>query len=277
MSGPASQGASHRPQDRASLAVKQCCAAVYGSEAARVLLGESFHPGGAELTKRLGWMLSLTPQTRLLDVAAGRGASALLIAEKFGCEVIGIDYSHENIEVGKAEATAKRLNGKVTFQWADAEKLPFADASFDAVICECAFCTFPDKQAAAREFNRVLRAGGRVGLSDLTRDGSLGAQLEGLTSWIACIADAQPLSAYGALLSGAAFTVNAMERHDGAIAEFVNQLRTRLLAAEVMVKLQKLALPGFDVEAAKVIAMHAIEAIKNGKLGYAIVVASKNP
>jgi ubiquinone/menaquinone biosynthesis C-methylase UbiE len=262
-------------QTLAPSAVKQCCAAVYASDAARMLLGDSFHPGGARLTERLGQMLNLTPRTRVLDVAAGTGKSAILFAERFGSEVVGVDYSRESIETANAEANAKKLSGKVAFQWADAENLPFPDASFDAVICECAFCTFPDKQAAAREFYRVLRAGGRVGLSDLTRQGSLPPELDGLLSWIACIADAQPLSEYAALLSGTAFTVSVVEQHDGALAEFVNQIRTRLLAAEVMARLQKLRLPGFDFEVAKVIAKHALAAIKQGKLGYAIVVAAK--
>jgi arsenite methyltransferase len=255
--------------------VKQCCAAVYDSDVARLLLGGSFHPGGLKLTERLGEILGLTPRSRLLDVAAGRGASAIFLAERFGCEVVGIDYSRKNVEASNEEARAKGLDSKVTFQLADAEALPFPDASFDAVICECAFCTFPDKQAAAREFNRVLRPGGRVGISDLTRDGILAPELEGLMSWIACIADAQPLSEYAALLSNAAFTVSMTEKHDGALAEFVNQVRTRLLAAEVMVRLQKLVLPGFDFEAAKTIARHALAAIRQGNLGYAIIAASK--
>jgi hypothetical protein len=55
----------------------------------------------------------------------------------------------------------------------------------------------------------------------------------------------------------------------------VNQIRTRLLAAEVMVGLKKLALPGFDFEAAKTIAKHALQAIAAGRLGYAIVTASR--
>jgi hypothetical protein len=94
-------------------------------------------------------------------------------------------------------------------------------------------------------------------------------------SWIACIADARPLSDYAALLSGANLTVGVAERHDAALAEFVNQIRTRLLAAEVMAGLEKLVLPGFDFEAARLIAKHALEAIKDGSLGYAIVAASK--
>ncbi len=264
-----------RAQELDPSTVKQCCAAAYDSDVARILLGGSFHPGGLKLTERLGEILDLTPRSQLLDVAAGRGASAFFLTERFGCEVVGIDYSRKNVEAGNEEARAKRLDGKVTFQWADAERLPFPDASFDAVICECAFCTFPDKQAAAREFNRVLRPGGRVGLSDLTRDGVLAPELEGLTSWIACIADAQPLSEYAALLSSAAFIVSATERHDGALAAFVSQVRIRLLAAEVMVRLQKLVLPGLDFEAAKTIARHALGAVRQGNLGYAIIAASK--
>jgi len=69
--------------------------------------------------------------------------------------------------VDEAAQAAKEmgLHERVSFHRADAERLPFADQSFDAVICECAFCTFPNKPAAANEFARVLRVGGRVGLT----------------------------------------------------------------------------------------------------------------
>jgi len=264
-----------KAQKPESSTVKQCCAAAYDSDAARLLLGNSFHPGGTKLTERLGRLLQLSPRTRVLDVAAGRGASALFLAKQFDCPVVGIDYSRKNIEVGNEEARANGLDSGVAFEWADAEKLPFPNASFDAVICECAFCTFPGKQAAASEFNRVLRPGGQVGLSDLTREGALAPELQGLMSWIGCIADALPLSGYEALLSGAGFTVSLTERHDGALVELVRQVQTRLLAAEVMVRLQKLVLPGFDLEGVKILAKHALAAIREGKLGYAFVVASK--
>ena len=60
----------------------------------------------------------------------------------------------------------------VRFEQGDAERLTLDDGQFDAVICECAFCTFPDKRAAAAEFARVLKPGGTVGLTDLTRSGA---------------------------------------------------------------------------------------------------------
>jgi ubiquinone/menaquinone biosynthesis C-methylase UbiE len=254
-------------------AIKQCCAAAYDSEAVKLLLGDSLHPGGAALTERLGAMLNLGPQSRVLDVAAGRGTSALTLASRFGCEVIGLDYSPRNVEAAKRDASARNLSGKVSFYCGDAERLPFADDAFDAIICECALCTFPNKRFAAAEFARVLGPGGQVGLSDLTRQGTLPPELESLAAWIACIADAQPLTEYAALLYAAGLKTTATEEHNGALVGFVNQIRTRLLVTEIALGLNKLALPGFDIAMAKAFTRHVLAAIRAGKLGYAIVTA----
>src|SRR5215471_7444992 len=96
-------------------AIKQCCQAVYDSDAVKLLLGDSLHPGGTELTMRLGAMLDLGPQSRVLDVAAGRGTSALTLAARFGCEVIGLDYSTRNTEAAKRDASALGLSSTVSF------------------------------------------------------------------------------------------------------------------------------------------------------------------
>jgi arsenite methyltransferase len=263
------------PSSLSSSLTKRCCAAVYDSDAAKLLLGDSFHPGGTRLTEHLGRMLNLGSRTGVLDVAAGRGTSAITLATQFGCEVVGIDYSQLSIAAAKRDASARGLGETVTFHCGDAERLPFADGSFDAIICECALCTFPSKQSAVVEFARVLRPGGQVGLSDLTREGALVPELDSLLSWIACIADAQALRSYVALLSAANLKVRTAEQHDNVLTEFVTRMRTRLLAAEVMTRLKKLDLPWFDVEGSKDIAKHALDAISDGKLGYAIVTAIK--
>jgi len=65
---------------------KSCCADAYSGEWARLLLGDAFHPGGAALTERLGRVLGLAPGMRVLDVATGKGTSALFLARTFGCE-----------------------------------------------------------------------------------------------------------------------------------------------------------------------------------------------
>jgi hypothetical protein len=68
-----------------SAEVKQCCANLYESDFAKLLLGESFHPGGLKLTERLGQLLQLSPHSRVLDVASGTGISPFALAETFGC------------------------------------------------------------------------------------------------------------------------------------------------------------------------------------------------
>jgi arsenite methyltransferase len=255
--------------------VKQCCARLYESDFARLLLGDSFHPGGTKLTERLGELLGLSAQSRVLDIASGTGTSALFLAGRFGCEVVGVDYGSRNVEQSNAAATARGLDKRVHFRTGDAERLPFVDFSFDAVICECAFCTFPDKTAAAHEFARVLRSGGGIGLSDLTRGSTLSEELRGLLAWVACIGDARPVDTYVRHLCDAGFRGERVEPHDEALLEMVNQVRTKLLGAEIMVGLKKLELPGVDFTAAKEMARSAVSAVRQGSLGYVILHASK--
>src|ERR1039458_8705360 len=303
--------------------VKQCCARLYESDLTRFLLGDSFHPGGLQMTGRLGRMLGLTPPSRVLDVACGKGTTAVFLAKEFGCEVFGVDYGDRNVAAARSLAQAdhvdsrvqfersdaenlpfsdgsfdavicecafctfpdkvagarelfrSHVDSRVQFERSDAENLPFSDGSFDAVICECAFCTFPDKVAGAREFFRVLRRGGRVGISDLTRERVLPEELDGLLAWIACIGDAQTLEGYTAFLRDAGFSVDNIKQQNEALEEMVNQVRVKLLGAEIMTGLNKLQLPGLDLGAAKRMANSAMAAVKQGQLGYVLICAIK--
>ena len=257
--------------------LKQCCAKLYESDLAKILLGDSFHPGGLRLTERLGSLLRLTAESRVLDVASGKGASAFFLAEQFGCHVVGVDYGGQNVANANDLADVKGLPSRVRFERGDAERLPFLDASFDAVLCECALCTFPDKFAAAREFARVLRLNGQLGLSDLTRAPVLPKELDSLLAWIACIADAQPVENYVDCLRSAGFELGRVELHDEALTEMVQQIGMKLLSAEVLVGLKKLVLPGVDFTSAKQMAKSAHTAIQKGQLGYAVLIAAKVP
>jgi len=256
--------------------LKTCCAAAYQSEWARLLLGESFHPGGLALTERLGTLLGLGPGQRVLDVASGQGASAIFLARRFGCVVVGVEYGSDSVRQATEAAERAGVAHLVPFAQGDAECLPYADATFDALICECAFCTFPDKAAAASEFGRVLRPGGRVGLSDLTRSADVPQDLQGLLAWIACIAAAQPLDHYARYLQDAGLKVDHIEPHDEALRSLVQDVRARLLGAELLVKLKKIDLPSADFEQARALARAAAEAVKAGTFGYALVTAAKS-
>jgi arsenite methyltransferase len=256
-------------------AVKQCCANLYQSDLARYLLGDSFHPGGLATTRRLGDMLALSSASRVLDVACGKGTSAIFLAKEFGCRVVGIDYGVQNVEAARALAQAEHVQERVQFERSDAETLPFADVSFDAMICECAFCTFPQKALAATEFFRVLHPGGRVGISDLTRAEVLTSELDGLLAWIACIGDAQTVDGYTTYLGDAGFSVDQVEPHHTALQEMVDDICLKLLGAEIMTGLNKLQLPGVDLAAAKRMANNAMAAIKQGQLGYVLIGGTK--
>ena len=252
--------------------LKSCCAALYEKDWVRLLLGDSYHPGGLALTERLGELLELRPGMRVLDVAAGRGTSAIHLTRKFGCEVVGMDLSAEMVRQATERAEEAAVSDRVSFRQGDAERAPFEEDAFDAVICECAFCTFPDKPTAAREFARVLRPGGKVGLSDLTLESALPSELESLLSWVACIADARPLEEYAAHLRKAGCDSIRTEAHHDALAQMVKEIRGRLATAQVLVALKKIELPGVDLAQAQTVARSAEEAIREGKLGYALIV-----
>jgi len=263
-------------QSSATEATKACCADVYASDWARLLLGDSLHPGGLALTERLGVLLGLGSESHVLDLAAGRGASALHLTRVFGCHVVGVDYSARNVALAQQTAHSAGLSDQVRFIEGDAERLTaFASDAFDAVVCECAYCTFPDKPAAMREIARVLRPGGRFGLSDLTRAGPVPSELEGLLAWIACIADALTVDRYVADCEAVGLRVERVEPHDQALAELVRQVRGRLIGADILTKLDVLALPGVDLEDAKMLARHAAEAVQAGTLGYSLIIATK--
>ena len=255
--------------------IKQCCVAFYGSDFARMLLGDSFHPGGTRLTERLGELLALSPESHVLDVASGRGISAFHLAESFGCKVTGVDLSEENVRLATAEASQRGLAGQISFQHGDAERLPFGDEVFDAIICECAFCTFPSKPVAAGEFYRVLKPGGQLGLSDLTRSEAEIPGLEGLLSRIACIGDALPTERYSATLKEAGFHVSRIEDHSDALVEMVRQIQAKLLGADIMAGLKKIALPGVDFATGRQFAQAALQATSSGTLGYIVIAATK--
>ena len=255
--------------------VKQCCARLYESELVSRLLGDSFHPGGEALTERLGRLLELTPTSAVLDAASGKGTSALLIGRRFGCSVLGVDLSAQNVLRANAEVDRFGLEGRAEFRIGDAEHLPVDTESMDAVICECAFCTFPDKAQAAREFARVLKTGGRFGLSDVTRMPGPAGELDDLMAWVACLADARPAGAYAELLSAAGFADVTIESHDGVLLEMIRGIGARLFAAEVLTGLKAIDLAGVDLTEAKRLTSQALAAAQQGRLGYAIVYATK--
>ena len=108
---------------------------------------------------------------RVLDVACGNGNAALAAARRF-CRVVGVDFVPALLDRARQRADAEGLD--VTFQEADAEALPFPDASFDVVLSTCGAMFAPDQEQTARELLRVCRPGGRIGMVNWVPDSYVG-------------------------------------------------------------------------------------------------------
>lgn len=105
---------------------------------------------------------------RVLDLACGSGTAALVAARRY-CEVTGIDYVPALVERARTRAAAEAL--EVDFQVADAQALPFPDATFDVVLSVYGVQFAPDQRKAASELLRVCRPGGRIALASPMPEG----------------------------------------------------------------------------------------------------------
>ncbi|RFO97220.1 SAM-dependent methyltransferase [Rhodoferax lacus] len=131
---------------------------------------------------------------RVLDVAAGNGNASLAAARR-GCKVTSTDYVGSLLEHGAARAQAEGLT--IDFQLADAEALPFANASFDAVLSTFGAMFAPDQARTATEMLRVCRPGGRIGMANWTPEGFIGQVFKTLGRHLPPPAGLQPPSRWG--------------------------------------------------------------------------------
>jgi ubiquinone/menaquinone biosynthesis C-methylase UbiE len=115
--------------------------------------------------------LDLRSGTSVLDVAAGNGNATLAAARRW-CDVTSTDYVSSLLESGRARAQAE--GHTIRFQEADAENLPFPDASFDVVLSTFGVMFTPNQDKAASELARVCKPGGRIGLANWTPESFIG-------------------------------------------------------------------------------------------------------
>ena len=125
--------------------------------------------------------LDVRAGSRVLDVAAGNGNATLAAARRW-CEVTSTDYVASLLDAGRARAQAEGL--AVQFQEADAEALPFADASFDIVMSTFGVMFTPDHDKAAAELLRVCKPGGKIGLANWTPESFIGQLFKTIGKYI---------------------------------------------------------------------------------------------
>lgn len=205
------------------------------------------HAKGASLA-RLVELVHPQPQWQALDVATAAGHTAFVFAPHVA-HVVASDLTPEMLPVAAKVAQEKGITN-VTFKEADAEALPFADASFDLVTCRIAPHHFPNVQRFIQEAARVLRPGGILAVVDnVVPDGEAGSYVNdfeklrdpshfrclGLAEWVDGFQQAD-VTLLNQETAWKEITFNDWALRMGATPDTITRLRTMLLEAPAAVR-----------------------------------------
>lgn len=176
---------------------------LYLSTAVRDGLGPCLRPGGSSLTERILELSAPSHDSRVLDAGCGTGASMAIIRKRGIERVFGVDL-HSGL-------LREAYRMKQSVAQGNLARLPFADTSFDLLICECTWNLTPKKQVLA-EFARVLKPGGVLAVTDIYSRKIDGAQA-GTWPVSCCFSQATDLATVEQQITNATFTVTTMEDH----------------------------------------------------------------
>jgi len=183
------------------------------------------HYGGLQAVETLARRATIRAGMEVLDVCAGLGGPARVLAYRFGARVTGVDLTHSRCVAGTHLTSLVRLGPLVRLLRADAQVLPFRAGAFDAAVSQEGLLHVPDKATVLRECARVLRPGGRLAFSDwIARPRLAENERRQLDEWMAAVS-LQSLDGYRELLARSGFA--AIEAEDLS-AEWIGILRERL-------------------------------------------------
>jgi ubiquinone/menaquinone biosynthesis C-methylase UbiE len=154
------------------------------------IVGTTLQIVGEELCEAL----DIRSGQQVLDVAAGNGNVSLAAARRW-CDVVATDYVPALLERARERAAAERLG--IASREADAEALPFADATFDVVVSTFGVMFTPDQDRAAAEMLRVCKRGGKIGMANWTPDGFIGQLFKTIGKHVAPPAGAKSPALWG--------------------------------------------------------------------------------
>jgi ubiquinone/menaquinone biosynthesis C-methylase UbiE len=131
-------------------------------------MGVVGHRGVVTATRSLLQMCDLQAGQRVLEVGCGSGYTACTAAKQYQASVVAADLEPHLLARARERARSMRVADSLALARADARRLPFADASFDGIICESVLAFLEDKAAAVKEFHRVLTPGGLLVNNEVT-------------------------------------------------------------------------------------------------------------
>jgi len=208
---------------------------------------------------------------RILDVGCGNGNTVLRIAEEVGPrgKAVGIDFSPEGIVGAKKRAIELGLDKVAEFRVVDAEKLPFKDNYFDAVISECVVCLTPNKQKVLNEKARVLKPGGKIVMHDVISEAEMPKAVQTNSElYCGCIGGAVSKNDYIRMLKQAGLTEVKTVDYSGeqAISGYPVSLK-KALDSQIL-------LAATSIEDEKDF-QEVVNFVRKGGVGYALFTAKK--
>lgn len=239
-------------------------------------LGESFHPGGLELTTRLANLVNVNEDSRILDAGSGRGASPVHLAKNFGCLVTGMTLETSGVGAGLSAAKASGVDRLANFTQGDIIVDDLGMEMYNLVLMECVLSILSDKATALQRLRDALVPNGRVAVLDVTFEGTLPPELQGTLAQACCLADAHSLEGYGNLLNMAGFTLEHTEDAKLAIEAFLKMLERKLAMAKLAVTFATLPITPTVFNKARDLFKVVQQCVTDGALGYSILVGRRN-
>ena len=252
---------------------KACCADFYQSDMAKLIMGDTLHPGGLGLTNKLGRPMGLAAGDLVADLVSARGESAQALGRVFKCNVLGVEFG-----AGAVRHThdASSGSGRAHFVRRDAERRPLRSGVFDAVVCECSMSLFINKAQAVAETTRLLRPGGKFGLSGVTIEpGALPAELEGNPGQVLCMTDALTADGYVELLEEGGFSVTTRLDVSTEIIKILDEVEGKLAAFLAFQRVSGVPAGDGRLELSPELIAKIREMVTSGELGYWLFVGEK--
>ena len=126
------------------------------------------HPGGFDATRKLLGSCHIDKSSKILDIGCGKGTTSILLAQKYGCTVVGLDLDEDLLSQATKLVKRRGLEQKVSFRVGDALNMPFPDNEFDRAFGQAVLILVGDKKKAIQEALRVTKPGGCVGWLELS-------------------------------------------------------------------------------------------------------------
>ena len=131
-------------------------------------VGLTKHYGSMDATNELIELTGIHSGQRVIDIGCGVGATPVHLAQQLGTTIIGSDLIETMLHRSTERAANLQVQDLTSFLAADARELPFPDETFDVVLLESVNVFFDDKIAAFKEYRRILRSGGYLGITEMT-------------------------------------------------------------------------------------------------------------